>query len=197
MERLEQKKHDRVVRIADRVIFFVFAFCYLFFFQVDLEWHVHNIMTGMAIPFHPFFLALLFSFLVTIIEVPFAKLLKFEGGWTACNFIPSAVLLGAATSHNESFFVGYSWIVWTIILVVTVVLLLFFRFLMELNRSPRMSLLHKMAINLGLMSLFLLVPPLLGNTDRKMHEELRAERMSEKDSLLHENLTEPDSESEP
>ncbi|MBO4500382.1 MAG: hypothetical protein J5732_09070 [Bacteroidaceae bacterium] len=182
MESVEQIRQDRIIRNLDRAVFFVFAFCYLLFLQVDLEWQVHNILTDKAIPFHPFLLALMFSFLVTVIEIPFSKLLGFRGGWRACNYVPSAILLGAATSHNDRYFVGYSWITWTVILVSAVILLLFLRFLMELNRNPKISLLKSLSINLGLLSLFLLIPPLLGNTGRITHEELRAERIRDKNN---------------
>lgn len=172
------KRSDRELQTVaaklDRVLFFAFAFCWLFFFQRNLEHDVHQMLTEAAIVYHPFILSLIFSLLVTAIELPFAKLLGFKGMWNAVNYIPSALILGACTAHTEEFFFGHSLLFWIIATVISAAVIAFFKFLSELlARNDRGSTLQTAAVNLLLISGICMLSALLANTDETQKRESR------------------------
>lgn len=166
------------VRRLDRIIFLLFTFCYLYFFQTDLERHVHIIITDNSIAFHPLWIALLFTVIDVSVAIPVSALLKFRGAWEPCNYLPSILLLSAATSYNDDYFVGHSLIFWIVVIVVSAVFLLICGFLSNLRRvNDANDWNHVLSINLFLVILFFLLPPIIGNTDRVSHYVMRMERM--------------------
>ena len=166
------------VRRLDRIIFLLFTFCYLFFFQTDLERHVHIIITNNIIAFHPLWIALLFTAIDVFIAIPVSALLKFKGAWEPCNYLPSILLLCAATSYNDEYFVGHSLLFWIVIIIVSALFLLFCGFVSNLRCINDINdRNHVLSINLFLVMLLMMLPPLIGNTDRISHYEMRMERM--------------------
>lgn len=154
----------RHLRILDRVLVSIYAYCYLAFFQVGLERHVHHIITDDAIPFHPYILALIFTTVIVALEIPVARILKFDAAWEPCNYLPSMLLLGLCTSYNETHFFGHSLLVWILILLLSALALLICRRKAEMMRTRKYLRYRKLMVNLFLMVLLLLVPMLIGNT---------------------------------
>lgn len=159
---------DRHLRILDRVLVSIYTYCYLAFFQVDLERHVHNIITDDAIPFHPYILALICTTLVVALEIPAARVLKFNAGWIPCNYLPSMLLLGLCTSYNETHFFGHSLFVWILILLLSALALVVCRRRAEMKYTRKYLRYRKLMVNLFLMVLLLLVPMLIGNTSASL-----------------------------
>lgn len=175
----ENARALRSVRLLDRLLFSVYVFSYLMFFQTDLMWYVHNKITDGAISFYPFWLSLLFSSLIILSGIAFTAILRFKGAWEACNYLPSMLLLAAATSYTEQVFVGHSIGTWMVIVILAAVTLLLCRFLSELVLTAKNDNYKCPAVNLLLVCMVMLIPPSLGNSDELMHRELRAQRLYE------------------
>ncbi len=175
----ENARALRSVRLLDRLLFSVYVFSYLMFFQTDLMWYVHNKITDGAISFYPFWLSLLFSSLIILSGIAFTAILRFKGAWEACNYLPSMLLLAAATSYTEQVFVGHSIGTWMVIVILAAVTLLLCRFLSELVLTAKNDYYKFPAVNLLLVCMVMLIPPSIGNSDELMHRELRAQRLYE------------------
>lgn len=156
-----------------RIIFLVFSLFWLVFFQTDLEAYVHSILTGNIIEFHPVLLGVIFALIVTFLEIPVSRLLGFSGAWEACNYIPSAMLLGICTGYTDEYLTGHSPLAWVFIVLGGVVATIILKMLSELTRVGRNNHLQTVSLNLFLMFLVMLVTPLLANTDENMHREMR------------------------
>lgn len=169
----------RMEAVLDRTVFFVYCFCYLAFFQSDLERYVHRILTDDAIPFRPIVLATLFSVFVTALEIPLSKLLRFRGAWEAVNFVPLFLLLGLSTSYTEERFLGHELWGWIAILAVAMLLILVCRVISQLERVDKSDSLRNVVSNMAIMSILAVVPPIIGNSDETLHRDLRAVHLLE------------------
>ena len=91
------------------------------------------------------------------------------------------LLLSWRTSrHNEVHFAGYSLAGWIIIVIVSVIILFVCAFLAELLRSNKSTFSALLSLNMFLVTIMMLVPVCLGNTDEYLHRELRAGYYMEK-----------------
>lgn len=166
---------NKRLKIFSRILFLAYSFAYLAFYQTDLERYVHGIITGGVIPFHPYLLALIFSVVLVVIEIPFSYILKFKGAWEPCNYVPSVFLLCLSSSYTEERFLGHSWQIWVAISVAFVILILLLKLFSELNWTNKLQAAHALRTNLVISVILFLLPPLLGNSDERYHRELRAE----------------------
>lgn len=164
------------LKISDRILFAVYVLCYLLFFQSDLERHVHNLINDGNVVFRPFLLSVFFTCVLVAVELLLSRLKLFENVWNVCDFIPSALLLGAATSYNETHFVGYSFFTWCIIIVVSVSAMAFVR-RVSVGWTNRSNI-QTVRLNLFLMLVVMLIPVCIGNTDAAFHRTLRSETLN-------------------
>lgn len=162
---------DRNCKVIDRILFFIYAFCYLAFFQKDQIWFVHQLINDGNLEFRPYILAIFFTLAVCLVEFLFSRLHLFSGAWETCDFLPSALLLGAATSYNDSFFVGYSTGSWMMIIGISVALLLICRFLSARILISSTDNAGYFSISSLILLIVLLVPVFVGNTDNTAHSE--------------------------
>lgn len=169
---------DRLARrliLADRILFALYALCYLLFFQNDLEYHVHNIINDGNVPFHPVLLAVFFTCVLVSVELLLSRLNLFKNVWAVCNLIPSALLLGAATSYNEIHFVGHSLMAWIIIIAVSLLAMAFLREVSVRETKITDTPVRAVRLNLLLLLLMLLIPVCIGNTDAEYHRSISME----------------------
>lgn len=168
---------DHTVKVFNRILFFLYSFAYLAFYQTDLERYVHVIITDGAIPFRQYLLAFIFSLIVVLVEIPFSLILRFKGGWDACNYIPTVFLLSISTSHSRQYFLGHQAWVWIVIFAIFVLFVLLMKLISELNWRDRENIVSASLKDIVILVILMLLPPLLGNSDERFHRELRAERL--------------------
>lgn len=166
----------RQLKTSDRILFAAYVLCYLLFFQNDLERHVHDLINDGSIAFRPFLLSVFFTCILVASELLLSRIKLFRNVWSVCDFIPSALLLGAATSYNETYFVGYSLQTWCIIIVVSVLAMVIAR-LISVGWRNRSNL-RAVCLNLFLMLVVMLIPVCIGNTDAAFHRTLRSETLN-------------------
>jgi|GEM_PF-2426248 len=173
-------REEKRIAVMNRTLFFVFSFIYLLLYQTDIERMAQPVFaSGVDIAFHPLLLSLIFSSVVTAVEYPVSRLLGFKGAWDACNYLPSALLLGANTAYNTRHIMGMSWLAWLLVIFVAMVFLVVMKMISSVSRQYRDNRYKATAIDLGLMTLVLISTMLTGNSDERVHRELMAQRYLE------------------
>lgn len=168
----------RLLKASDRILFLLYALCYLLFFQTDLERHVHHLINDGNLVFHPVLLSVFFTCVLVAAEMLVSSLKLFRNAWGVCNFLPSSLLLGAATSYNEEHFVGYPYYVWIIIIVVSLLVMLVLHSVSMTERNSVRTSIRSVRLNSFLMLMIMLIPVCIGNTDAAYHRTLHTETLN-------------------
>ena len=180
---MEKKSCDKCVKWLCAILFFVFAFCWLYFFQQDLLRAAFNkLLYDSEFPegvntYHHFFVCLILTLLAQYLVVPGSFILRFNKGLYACNYLFSAAFLGIVTGYDGDSFIGQSGTVWIITAVFVVLLVFVSKLVGSIPRSEYNDRPRTLMGNLVLMSLLFCMVGYLGNTDENLHRRLRMESL--------------------
>lgn len=174
-------RNDRGIEQWNVAVFFVFSFLYLFLYQTDIERMAHPEFTGdVIIVFHPLLLSLIFASVVTGLRALWVRILGFHGMWDGLNYLPSALLLGANTAFNSEHIMGHSWGAWIALIAVSVAVLIGMRLFSSVYRRNREDRIKGWTVNMAVLTVVLLLPCLVSNSNEVTHRELAAARYLEK-----------------
>lgn len=172
------------------ILFMAFALSWLCLFQADLldelyeslmhRWGYDGIVGYGQSNIHYYAIPVALALLITLLEIPVARLFRFRDGLYACNYLPSALLLGAVTAFEDynccRILSGPDTKVWIAIVIFCVVLFIVCKII---QKVPRQSLLNGPRIvsgNLLIMTLLFCIVGILGNTDENLHRALMIHR---------------------
>lgn len=172
------------------ILFMAFALSWLCLFQADLldelyeslmhRWGYDGIVGYGESNIHYYAIPVALALLITLLEIPVARLFRFRDGLYACNYLPSALLLGAVTAFEDynccRILSGPDTKVWIAIVIFCVVLFIVCKII---QKVPRQSLLNGPRIvsgNLLIMTLLFCIVGILGNTDENLHRALMIHR---------------------
>ena len=180
---MEKKSSDKLGRWVCVILFSAFSFCWLYFLQHDLiRAEFSSLISGneniselflhsrIALPLSLTLVALLLVF-------PGRLILRFKKGLYACNYIFSAVFLGAVTGYDGDSILGQSNNEWVVTIAFLVILFLVCKIVSSVPKSEYNYRLRALAGNLFIMSLLFCMVAYLGNTDENLHRGLRMERL--------------------
>ena len=180
---MEKKSCDKCVKWLCAILFSVFAFCWLYFFQRDLLCAAYNkLLYGLENPaghhiHNHFIVSLLLTIFAQFLIIPGRFILRFKKGLYACNYLLSAVFLGIVTGYDGDSFIGQSSVVWILTTVFTVLLVFISKLVGSIPRSEYNDRPRTLMGNLMLMFLLFCLVGLLGNTDENLHRRLRMESL--------------------
>jgi len=172
------------------ILFMAFALSWLCLFQADLldelyqslmhRWGYDGIVGYGESNIHYYAIPVALALLITLLEIPVARLFRFRDGLYACNYLPSALLLGAVTAFEDynccRILSGPDTKVWIAIAIFCVVLFIVCKII---QKVPRQSVLNGPRIasgNLVIMTLLFCMVGFLGNTDENLHRALMINR---------------------
>ncbi len=176
--------NPQIQRLARRIpflcaaYFVVFAFCYLWFFQIDLLAQVHFHYSQEQAAFHPLFASLLSAFLLLVVGI-FASL---HLRWlplrtTAIAWLPSFLLLGLLTHWRMPQFgdTGHApgWYIYVALVGVFLLFLLLARRVTDSSKEHS-SLSTYLWPNFLILILLSVMTVCLGNTDQRLHRTLHS-----------------------
>ena len=100
-----------MVRWLCGILFMAFALSWLCLFQADLldelyqslmhRWGYDGIVGYGESNIHYYAIPVALALLITLLEIPVARLFRFRDGLYACNYLISALLLGAVTGFED------------------------------------------------------------------------------------------------
>lgn len=180
---MENKLCDKCVRWLCGILFSVFAFCWLFFFQQDLLCAAYNKLfygteSANVLQHHNhIIISLLLAALSLSLVIPGRNILRFKKGLYACNYLLSDVFLGAITGYDGDSYFGQSSTVWIVIAVFAVVMVSVCKMVASVPRSDYNDRPRTLTGNLLIMCLLFCMVGFLGNTDENLHRRLTMERL--------------------
>ena len=180
---MENKLCDKCVRWLCGILFSVFAFCWLYFFQQDLICAAYNklfygIESANVLQHHNhMFISLLLVALSLSLVIPGRNILRFKKGLYACNYLLSAVFLGAITGYDGDSYFGQSSTVWIVTAVLAVVMVFICKMVASVPRSDYNDRPRTLTGNLLIMCLLFCMVGFLGNTDENLHRRLTMEHL--------------------
>lgn len=161
----------RLLHLADYVLFFLFAFLFLYRLQDNLLSLTWLRLTGHALSLSPFLTALLLTIVLILLKMGVNMLFRLKGRNHAISFIPSFIVLALITALVPRLTVAK-------ILILTAALLIFFLLARFSKRGFRTNdNFWTMACpDLLIMLAGFLFVTLVSNTDEIFHYELRMEQ---------------------
>lgn len=170
---------DRNLKMMCDVIFSLFTFLYLYFFQRDLLGMMYAMLPAAdLLSFSPLVVSLLLTLIIVFLGLQIGKILRFNDMWYACNYLPSAFLLGLCTSCDKEYFFNLTEKSWYIVLLL---FLLVIGVLKVISMIPQgRNNLMKWPYAILLLMLTCCVTLFIGNTDEYLHRELKIATLIEK-----------------
>ncbi|WP_298936063.1 DUF6057 family protein [uncultured Prevotella sp.] len=163
------------------IVFILFTYVYLYFFQADLLAMEQHVLSGGTTHYNKTIGAVLITLVMYLLKLGVSKLTKFDGWLHILNYVPSLLLIIILTSGDQNFdtnaFPAWVVIVVSIVFVVYIVLAVLYRFkyFLQINTSFTGSILGGLWKSLLAMSVMFLIVCALGNTNEVFHYRLRTE----------------------
>ena len=183
MARNDVKNNSTLLQFACAIVFILFVFIYLYFFQSDLLFMLQHVLSGGATRYDRTVGAVLITLVLYLLQIGINKITRFGGGLHALTYVPSLSLLLMLTGVDTDFVSGplsVTRLVLALLFIVTFVLFAVIYGVNHKNCSADASgsslEVEQLWKNLLTLSLMFIVVCLCGNTDRVFHYRLRMER---------------------
>lgn len=183
MTRSADSNNSTLLNSACAIVFILFVFVYLYFFQADLLFMIQHVLSGGTTHYNRMIGTVVITTVLYLVNVAARKLYTFRGGFYVLTFFPSLLLLTALTGVNPEFDSNPFYSVWLwlapLLLVVYVAISMYARYSgKDMSYSvPHYTLLGELWRNLLLMAAMFICVCLCGNSDRLFHYRLRVESL--------------------
>ena len=174
------KKAARIQTVVCGFLFALFSFVYLYIFQRDVLEALHFSLAHGKTHFAPLASAIIITFILILLRWGVNCLLGLKGNVRAFSYLPSCLILGVLTDigkniYTEDYHTPWGWLL-PIILLIYSLLVFWLRRLLRNRLNKESNPVSLMNYNLLILILLCLMTVLIGNTNRKFHHELEAER---------------------
>ena len=168
------------IRLMCAIVFVVFSFCWLYFFQADMMMMTQHVLSHGMTRYHPLLGTLLITLVLWAIQFIVYALVPLTMRSHALTYLPSMLLLGMLSAvvpvGADSIEMGFSWYVPILILLVWWLLTRVGRLAQEVEYDKVISLFSQpMWINALIMSLLIILVAWMGNSNAVMHYRMKME----------------------
>ena len=176
-----KKYSSTVVRAVCAIVFCVFSFCYLYFYQSGVLSVAQHVLSGGQTYYSPFFGAMLMTIVLQAIQLVIFAVVRLAGRTHALTYLPSLTILAFVTDINSdidhNFSIGAWWWVFPVVMVLWVVVIYFAKGLNPFEKKDyRASLFSRtIFINLVLLSAMFIAVGTIGNSQPQFHYRAKAE----------------------
>lgn len=182
MARYYKTNNSTLLKAACAVVFVLFAFSYLYFFQADLLAMVQHVLSNGATSYEPFIGTVIITAVLYLVHIGVRKLGGLGDVCHAFTYLPSLLLLVALTDVEGCVGDRLQTGVWLwlspLLILSYVAVSLFLRFRkVGLMAAPAAFAMADMWKNLLFMACMFIGVCLLGNSDRVFHYRLRMENL--------------------
>lgn len=163
------------------IVFILFTYVYLYFFQADLLAMEQHVLSGGTTHYNKTIGAILITLVLYLLKLGVGRLTRFDGWLHIFNYVPSLLLLIVLTSGNQDFdtsaFPVGVIVTVSVILVIYVIFAVLFRLksYFQIDTSFTGSVLGSLWKSLLIMAVMFLFVCALGNTSEVFHYRLRVE----------------------
>lgn len=169
------------IRLMCAIVFVIFSFGWLYFFQQDLLAMAQHVLSGGVTHYNRLVGALLITLVLFILQMVVYGVTQLKRRAYALTYGPSMLLLGIITDVSQGDGGGLtretSW--WLILLLAVVwgVLVLLARVLQEVEEKDEVTLFSRsMLYNMVVMTLLMMCVAWIGNTNAVFHYRMKAEQ---------------------
>ncbi len=182
MTNFHQANNSTLLRSACAIVFILFVFIYLYFFQAELLFMLQHVLSGGSTHYDKAVGAVVITVVLYLVHIGAKKLGGFDGALYALTYFPSLLLLVVLTGVDSGFAVSPFCSVWLWLAPLLIVFYVCAALVLKV-KSGRAFIGTDSTIvgifwkNLSLMALMFIVVCLCGNSDRVFHYRLRVERL--------------------
>ena len=168
------------IRLMCAIVFVVFSFCWLYFFQADMMMMTQHVLSHGMTRYHPLLGTVLITLVLWAIQLIVYALVPLTMRSHALTYLPSMLLLGMLSAvvpvGADSIEMGFSWYVPILILLIWWLLTRVGRLAQEVEYDKVISLFSQpMWINALIMSLLIILVAWMGNSNAVMHYRMKME----------------------
>lgn len=179
---IPRKNGTLAMRALCSILFIVFTFCYLYYYQADILAVAQHALSGGQTQYHPFVGALLITLVLWLIHIGVFSVTRLSRFSYAQTYFPSLLLLAVLTDISNTICHQFSFGAWLWLLPLLLVAYVFLvKFLQQLQvleaDSNDSGLFSRMAwFNVLCLSVMFLLVALVGNHDEVFHYRARIEQ---------------------
>lgn len=169
------------IQLMCAIVFVVFSFCWLYFFQADILMMTQHVLSNGMTRYYPFVGALLITLVLWAIQFVVYAFMPLTKRSHALTYLPSMLLLGLLSAvvpkGADGIEMGVSWYVPVLILIVWCLLTRIGRLAQEVEYDKVIELFSQpMWINVLIMSLLIMMVAWMGNSNAVTHYRMKVER---------------------
>lgn len=169
------------IQLMCAIVFVVFSFCWLYFFQADILMMAQHVMSDGLTRYQPLVGAVLIMLVLGAIQLIVYAFLPLTMRSHALTYLPSMLLLGMLSAiipnGADGIEMGFSWYVPVLILIVWWLLTRIGRLAQEVEYDKVIALFSQpMWINVLIMSLLIMMVAWMGNSNAVTHYRMKVER---------------------
>lgn len=169
------------VRVMCAIVFVLFSFCWLFFFQPDMMMMTQHVLSNGQTHYNRIAGAVIITLTLYLLQLGVFGIIRLKMQSHALTYVPSMLLLAmlssATPSDVNSITYVSSWWIPVVIFLVWLVIVFIARLAQEVEDNTRVGLLSRpMWINMLVLSLMMICVAWIGNTNAVSHYRLKAER---------------------
>ncbi len=163
------------------IVFVVFSFCWIYFFQADILMMGQHVLSNGLTHYQPLLGAALITLVLWAIQLVVYALVPLTTRSHALTYLPSMLLLGMLSAvypvGADAVEMGFSWYVPILVLLVWLILTRVVRLAQEMEYDRVVALFSQpMWINALMMSLWIMLVAWMGNSNAVMHYRMQMER---------------------
>lgn len=173
------------IRVMCAIVFAVFSFAWLYFFQADLLAMVQHVHSGGRTAYRPLLGAILLTTFLLLLQLFVFRIIKLKRRFHALTYGPSMLLLGLLTcffpTNDGGIAPDWHWYFPVIVLTLWLLLVFLAKLLQEVENERDYSLLSRpMWINMLLLALQIMFVVWTGNTNAVIHYRMKTELLLSK-----------------
>lgn len=177
-----------MANIVSAVVFCIFSFVYLYFYQDDLLTMEQHVLSNGLTQYNRIIGAILLTGLLCILQIIIDALTKKCIKYPAMNYFPSALLLAILTDISPNIDQGYSFGKWEWLAPIIIILYIMAAYvsasMLGNNDGPeRKSQAQIIWENLMIMAIFMTFICATANTNRAFHDRIRIENLIAQDKF--------------
>ena len=168
------------IRVMCAIVFAVFSFAWIYFFQSDLLAMTQHVLSGGQTTYSPMFGAILLTVSLLLFQQLVYRVAKLKKRYHALTYLPSMLLLamltGISLKTGGRSMIDWHWYMPVVVMVVWLLLILLARLLQEVEDDRDYSLFSRpMWFNMLLLALQMMFVAWIGNTNAVMHYRMKTE----------------------
>ena len=170
------------IRVMCAIVFVLFSFCWLYFFQADLLAVMQHVLSNGQTTYHPLLATVVITVLLMVIQQIVYVLVRLKKRFYALTYVPSMLVLALLTDVYlpDTTQVCFQWSWWlpVVLMLVWLLVVVVARVYQEVEENPSYSLLSRpMWTNMLLLALQMMFVAWMGNTNAVFHYRIKAEQL--------------------